>query len=317
MHRVRRGELGGFFQGSGAVDKHPIAEPVLPRLVGERTRRAEHTIRAEADPAAGLAVRYARGLLELMRGRDGDALTALRAAERLAGLLAAPDLLVPRARALLLLALVCLGEIRRAEEALAGLEELERERGEVRIATAELRLAQGDPHAATAVLGPVLDGSVRVDPARAFLTLAFTMEASARDALGDPGAVGRALERALDLAEPDAALSAFLLHPVSRPPGAPCPAPHRTCRPDRRDPEPARRAHARAAVAWRRACSSGLFASPNWCWKSATPGQRHCVRRRRSPRHPLAARVLVSGRRAARAVLRELGVPGTRSAVSA
>jgi LuxR family transcriptional regulator, maltose regulon positive regulatory protein len=36
----------------------------------------------------------------------------------------------------------------------------------------------------------------------------------ARDALGDPAAAGRALERALDLAEPDGLLSLFLLHPA-------------------------------------------------------------------------------------------------------
>jgi LuxR family maltose regulon positive regulatory protein len=40
------------------------------------------------------------------------------------------------------------------------------------------------------------------------------LEATARDALGDPAAAGRALERALDLAEPDGTLSAFLIHPV-------------------------------------------------------------------------------------------------------
>ena len=177
-------------------------------------QRAERIIRAEADPAAGVVVHCVRGLLELARGRDADALAALQAAKRLAGLLAAPHLLITRARALLLLALVRLGDTERAEEALAGLEERERERGEVRIATAELRLAQGDPHAATAALAPLLDGSARVDPSWAFRILAFVLEASARDALGNPAAAGRALERALDLAEPDGALLWFLLHPA-------------------------------------------------------------------------------------------------------
>lgn len=37
---------------------------------------------------------------------------------------------------------------------------------------------------------------------------------SARDALGDQEAAGRALERALDLAEPDGLLLPFLLHPA-------------------------------------------------------------------------------------------------------
>jgi LuxR family maltose regulon positive regulatory protein len=42
----------------------------------------------------------------------------------------------------------------------------------------------------------------------------FLLEAIARDALGDPGDAERALERALDLAEPDGALLSFLLHPA-------------------------------------------------------------------------------------------------------
>ena len=108
-------------------------------------QRAERTVRAEAEPAAGVAVHYVRGLLELARGRDADALAAFLAAERLAGRLAAPHLLVPRARALLLLALVRLGDTERAEQALADLGEQERERGEIRIATAALRLAQARP----------------------------------------------------------------------------------------------------------------------------------------------------------------------------
>ena len=40
------------------------------------------------------------------------------------------------------------------------------------------------------------------------------LEAIARDTLDDPAATDRALERALDLAEPDGALLPFLLHPA-------------------------------------------------------------------------------------------------------
>ena len=47
-----------------------------------------------------------------------------------------------------------------------------------------------------------------------WLALAFLLGAIALDALGDPDAAGNALERALDLAEPDGALTPFLLHPV-------------------------------------------------------------------------------------------------------
>ena len=55
-----------------------------------------------------------------------------------------------------------LGETEQAEQALADLDDQDRERGEIRIATAVLRLAQDDPHAATAALAPVLDGSAPV-----------------------------------------------------------------------------------------------------------------------------------------------------------
>ena len=81
------------------------------------------------------------------------------------------------------------------------------------MALAVLRLSQDDPHAAIATLAPVLDGSAPpVWPN--WLAQAFLLEAIARDALGDEDAAGRALERALDCAEPDGALLWFLLHPV-------------------------------------------------------------------------------------------------------
>ena len=175
-------------------------------------QRAERAVRAEAEPAAGMAVQYMRGQLELARGRVADALAAFRAAERLAGQLAVADLLARSVREFVVLSLVRLGETEPAEQAIAGLGDQERDRGETRIATAVLRLAQDDPHAAIAALAPVLDGSAPlVWPT--WLAQALLLEAIARDALGDEGAAGRALERALDCAEPDGALLPFLLHP--------------------------------------------------------------------------------------------------------
>jgi LuxR family maltose regulon positive regulatory protein len=106
-------------------------------------------------------------------------------------------------RALLLIALVRLGETERAEQALAGLSEDDRDRQEIRIAVAALRLAQDDPRAVTAALAPVLACSARVT-APALRVQPFLLEAIARDALGDPAAAECALERALDLANPTA-----------------------------------------------------------------------------------------------------------------
>ncbi|MGH3197289.1 MAG: AAA family ATPase [Streptosporangiaceae bacterium] len=82
-------------------------------------QRAERVLRAEAEPAAVLGVHYTRELLELSRGRDADVLAAFQAVEHLAGDLSAPQHVLPAARALLVQALVRLGETERAEQALA------------------------------------------------------------------------------------------------------------------------------------------------------------------------------------------------------
>jgi LuxR family maltose regulon positive regulatory protein len=75
---------------------------------------------------------------------------------------------------------------------------------------AALRLAQGDPRAAIEALAPVLDGTAAViTPARVGACL---LAAIARDEAGDPAGAEAALERALDLAEPDGVVLPFLIH---------------------------------------------------------------------------------------------------------
>jgi LuxR family transcriptional regulator, maltose regulon positive regulatory protein len=194
--------VGGALNWQGRLEE---AEPWI--------QHAERTLRAEAEPAGALGIRLARGLLELARGRDADALATFQAADLLAGRLAEPYLRVLRIRSFLVQTLVRLGEIERAEHIVASLGDQDRDSGEMRISLAALQLAQHDPHTAVAALAPVLDGSAPV-PWRGWLAQAFLLEAIARDALGDPAAAGLALERALDLAEPDGLLTVFLLHPV-------------------------------------------------------------------------------------------------------
>jgi LuxR family maltose regulon positive regulatory protein len=161
----------------------------------------------------GLAIHSQRGLLELARGQDADALAAFQAADRLAGRLAEQSLMVLPNRSFLVQTLVRLGRTERAEQALAALADHDRDGGAMRTGLAVLRLAQDDPDAAIAALAPVLDGSTPV-PWPGWLAQALLLEAIARDAVGDPAAAGRALEHALDLAEPDGALFWFLLHPA-------------------------------------------------------------------------------------------------------
>ena len=176
-------------------------------------QRAERTVMPEAEPAVGAGICFVRGLLELARGRFTDALAACRAAERLSGHLAAPhgSYFVTSTRGLLLHALVRLGALDRAEQTLGGLRDEDRDRGETRVAEAVLRLAQDDPRAATAALAPVLDGSAPVAWPNWQVNV-FVLEAIAREALGDGGAADQALERALNIAEPDRMLFPFLIY---------------------------------------------------------------------------------------------------------
>jgi LuxR family transcriptional regulator, maltose regulon positive regulatory protein len=176
-------------------------------------QRAERAVRAEAEPAVALRLHAVRAYFELACGREKDALAAFRAAERQAGRLVAPHPMARQVRASLLRTLVRMGATEEAGQALAGLDPEERETAEMRAALAAVRLAQGDPRSAALALGPVIDGSAPVSH-RISMVEALLLEATARDELGDPGAAGNALERALDIVEPDGAVLPFLLHPV-------------------------------------------------------------------------------------------------------
>jgi LuxR family transcriptional regulator, maltose regulon positive regulatory protein len=178
-------------------------------------QRAERTTTAEAaQPAMWVGIRYLRGVVEMVRDHDAEALAAFEAAEQLARRLAAPHYLIPRIRALTLRSLMRLGQTDRAGLLLAELSREERERGEIRVTAAEVELARGNPSAALAELAALQEHLGSGDYWGFWHVWAGVLEAIARDALGDPDAADTALERALDLAEPDGMLSAFLLYPV-------------------------------------------------------------------------------------------------------
>src|SRR5262249_41263649 len=170
----------------------------------------------------GMAIRMTRGMLEIGRGRHADALAALEAGDRLAGRLAEPSLLVVPVHAMLVQTLVRLGETELAERALAQLNGQDQDSALMRISLAVLRLGQHNPQEAIAALAPVLHGSAPGPwsgqpalslPEVTFWGGTFLLEAIVQDALGDSDAAASALERALDLAEPDGALEIFLRYP--------------------------------------------------------------------------------------------------------
>jgi LuxR family maltose regulon positive regulatory protein len=174
----------------------------------------ERALQSGVEPLTRMLLHLVRGFLEIARGRTGAALSALLAAERLAGRpLAEAHPLTTEIRAFLVHVLARLGETGQASAALAETSGEEREQPGLRTAAAALLLAQDDPRAATAELAPLL-GHPAVPSHQVWLISAFLVEASARDALGEPEAAGRALERGLDLAEPDGLLLPFQLHPL-------------------------------------------------------------------------------------------------------
>jgi LuxR family maltose regulon positive regulatory protein len=160
-----------------------------------------------------MTLHWIRGGLERARGRPERALEEHRTAERLAELMRSPFVSTVALRADALQILVRLGQTHSVEATLAQMDDQERDTAAMRGVIAALRLAGDDPQAAAVALAPVIAGSVP-SAAPLWLVEALLLEALARDALGDQVAAERALERALDVAEPDHARLHFLLHPV-------------------------------------------------------------------------------------------------------
>ncbi len=121
----------------------------------------------------------------------------------------------------------------------------------MRVVLATLRLAQEDPEGAAAALEPMFAGASPIENPR-WEIKALLLKARAEDALGDTGASSRALERALDVAEPDGLLLPFLLHPVPGAARAPPAASDLSRRADLRDPWPAVGTHSGGPVRGRR-----------------------------------------------------------------
>jgi LuxR family maltose regulon positive regulatory protein len=199
-----------------AVAYHALAAAALwqGRLNEAQTwlEQAERVLPAEDRPARGM-LHATRGIFELAQGREQAALASFQAAQRLSAAASTPPPLGIWTRAHVLMTLLRLDRADAVDKALAELDASERDSAETRTVEALLRLAQNDPVAATVTLAPVLDRTTSgLHPA--WQVRAFLLEAIARDALGDTGSATRALERALDLAEPDGVLLPFLLHPT-------------------------------------------------------------------------------------------------------
>jgi len=186
--------------------------------------RAEQLVLPLLEPATGLLLYLAKGRLDIARGRYGEAAEAFREGARLGETLAAKQLLRVPALRLLTQALIQLGERDAAASTLAELEELAPESDMTRLALASSRLSSSEPQAALELLAPVLDGSVPSFPL--FLVEAFLLDAAAHDQRHDAAAAEASVERALELAEPDALIWPFVVTPARA--AVDRHAPHRT-----------------------------------------------------------------------------------------
>jgi LuxR family maltose regulon positive regulatory protein len=175
--------------------------------------RAELVLRHFAEPTIAMMLFAGRMLLEFARGRHEDAMTAQRTVENIQRGFATQHILATSAGARRLEILVHMGDTELVQQALDELDADIRAQGEMRVVLAELRLAQEDLEGAAAALAPIFAGASPVENPR-WEMQALLLKASVDDALGDTGASSRALERALDLAEPDGLLLPFLLHPT-------------------------------------------------------------------------------------------------------
>jgi LuxR family maltose regulon positive regulatory protein len=176
-------------------------------------QRAELVLGRFAQPTTAMMLYALRALLEFARGRHADAMTAMRAVERIERGLATRHIVATRAQAVKLEMLLGVGQTNLVQRALDEMDDDLRATGEMRVVQAKLRLAQDDPDGAAMVLAPIFNGaSPMANPPCAIQAL--LLKAGAEDALGDTGASSRALEDALDLAEPGGLLLPFLLHPA-------------------------------------------------------------------------------------------------------
>jgi LuxR family maltose regulon positive regulatory protein len=167
---------------------------------------------------------YAHGFVRLGQGRFGEALAEFRATERMQRRHAQQHALSVDAPAWILHAQVLMGDTAAARSALAALAPDERDRPGMRIASAELATADGQPQDAVEVLAPMIEHAAEpmVEDATQVLSLrratihALLLDAVARDQLGDLDAAETSIERALELTELDGMILPFILVPVGQ-----------------------------------------------------------------------------------------------------
>jgi LuxR family maltose regulon positive regulatory protein len=174
--------------------------------------RAERALRPDIEPATGLVLHLARGMVHVGRHQLERALVEFRAAEQLQTMLVAPHALSVHVHLFLVHTLVRLGDTEGARATLTRMDEEHRDCGEAHAARASVHLADGDPQGAVDALTAVLDGSASVVHISSTIQ-ALLLDAVARERLGQTRTAESDIERALELAEPDGLVLPFVMTP--------------------------------------------------------------------------------------------------------
>ncbi|HZE50202.1 MAG TPA: AAA family ATPase, partial [Jatrophihabitantaceae bacterium] len=171
----------------------------------DRARRATPTA---GEPGIQLLIHLLAALPPAARGQYDQALTELRAAAQVQAHMAGRHALTSWVVAWTIATHARLGHLDQARAALAAVDDDLSGTSELRNAAATVRLAARDPAGARRELEPVLAGSAGTTFARIEAAL---LDALAGRDLGDDRAGAAALERALDLAEPDRLILPFAM----------------------------------------------------------------------------------------------------------
>ncbi|MGY4766277.1 LuxR C-terminal-related transcriptional regulator [Kribbella sp. CWNU-51] len=203
-------------------DAEPVIAPAQATLAGllvsagefdrgeEWLERARHATEAGAEPGVRLLIHLITAILRAARGRLPEALAELGAAEQMRARITGKHALTSRVTGWTIATQARLGEIDQARATLAAVDDQLAAAGEIRTAAAVIRLAEHDPAGARRELRPVFDGAAPVNP-YATLIEAHLLDALACRDLGDERAARAALERALQLAEPDRLIVPFAM----------------------------------------------------------------------------------------------------------